>query len=290
MAERKNVIIVLNYNDWVETERYCNAVKDFSTVDMIVVVDNKSTDDSVEHLKQLVSEKVKLVVAPANNGYSAGNNVGLKYILDNRIKGNIIISNPDIYFTNEDLEKILEPLSDARIGISTGLIHTNGQITSNFAWMLPGFWELLLNQYLVIYKIKRKLNNSMYCNYPKEGDKLIYCNCVSGCFFAMTTETLEQIGLFDERTFLYGEENILGYKIHENGQKTCVVVDTNIEHRQHQSIKKSVSSRKRNEKWNVESMMVYIKYYLKKGVLHQKLFTLSFWIAYYEKALINKFL
>lgn len=285
---RKNVIVVLNYNDWEETQRYCNAVKDFLAVDLIVIVDNMSTDDSIERLKPLESEKIVLVCAKENRGYAAGNNAGLQYIIDHKITGNIIISNPDIYFNNEDLEKVLEPLKDPTIGISTGLIHTDGKITSNFGWMVPGYWELLFNQYLLLYKLKRLIHHSMYCDYPKEGEERVYCNCVSGCFFAMTTETLEQIGLFDERTFLYGEENILGYKIKANGQKTCVVTGAYIEHRQHHSIKKSKTSHKRNERWNVESMLVYVKNYLKKGQFHQRLFRGSFWAAYYEKMLMGR--
>jgi GT2 family glycosyltransferase len=263
-------------------------VKVFPTVDLIIIVDNMSTDDSVAMLKPLESDKIVLVCAKENRGYAAGNNVGLQYIIDHQIKGNIIISNPDIYYNNEDLEKVLTPLKDPLVGITTGLIHTDGVVTSNFGWMLPGYWELLINQYLLLYKLKRLTHNSIYCDYPKEGEEYVYCNCVSGCFFCMTTETLEQIGLFDERTFLYGEENILGFKIKNNGQKACIVTAASIEHRQHHSIKKSKASYKRNEGWKLESFLVYIKYYLKKNQLHQLIFKISFWLAYCEKNLIEK--
>ena len=290
MNNRKNIVVVLNYNDWEEVKRYCNAVVHFSTIDMIVVVDNMSTDDSYEQLKYLQSEKIVLLQAKENKGYAAGNNIGLQYILDNLIEGNVIISNPDIYYNEDDLKKVLEPLKDSTIGISTGLIHTEGNITSNFAWMVPGYWELLLNQYLTIYKIKRILGISMYCDYPKPGEERIYCNCVSGCFFCMTTETLNKIGLFDERTFLYGEENIFGFKVKENGQRTCVVVGTNIEHKQHHSINKNLQSQLNGEKWNLNSMLVYIKFYLKKGLFFQTLFKCSYWLSCCEKRVIKKFL
>ena len=282
MGKSKNIIVVLNYNDWEETQRYCEVVREFSAVDQIVIVDNKSTDNSVEELNKIVSEKVVLVQASENKGYAAGNNVGIRYVMEQNTPANIIISNPDIYYTNDDLLRVLEPLQDDSIGITTGLIHTDGRITSNFAWMLPNFWQLMFNQYLSLYKLMRATGNSIYCNYPKDED-YIYCNCVSGCFFCITTNTIKQIGLFDERTFLYGEENILGYKIRENGQKTCVVVKANIEHRQHHSIKKNKIRRKRNEKWNLDSMLIYVKYYLQRGTFYQQLFKASFWVAYYEK-------
>ena len=284
---RKNIIIVLNYNDWEETKRYCGVVKEFSAVDQIVIVDNKSTDNSVKELNMIVSEKVVLVQAKENKGYAAGNNVGIRYVLDQDISANIIISNPDIYYNNDDLVRVLEPLKDESIGITTGLIHTDGRITSNFAWVLPNFWQLMFNQYLLLYKLMRVTGKSIYCNYPKD-EEYVYCNCVSGCFFCFTTDTIKKIGFFDERTFLYGEENILGYKIRENGQKTCVVVNANIEHRQHHSIMKNKIRRKRNEKWNLDSMLIYIKYYLKRGAFYQNLFKASFWVAYYEKQFMGK--
>ena len=285
---RKNIVVVLNYNDWEETKRYCEVVKNFPSVDQIVVVDNKSTDNSIEELKRISSTKVVIIEATENKGYAAGNNVGLKYILEQNINANIIISNPDIYYTNEILEKVLEPLKDPTIGISTGLIHIDGKIASNFGWMQPGFWDLFFNQYLLIYKLNKLTHNSFYCDYPKEDVEYVYCNCVSGCFFCMTTETLKQIGLFDESTFLYGEENIIGFKIKENGQKACVVTSASIEHRHHHSIKKSKTSYKRNERWKLDSFLIYIKNYLKKGKIHQILFRVSFWGAYHEKKIIGK--
>lgn len=283
---KKSMIIVLNYNDWEETKRFCQAVKDFQSVNMIIIVDNKSTDSSVIELKPIATGKVVLVEAKENKGYAAGNNVGLQYILDNHLEGNIIISNPDIYFNDEDLVRVLKPLEDHSVGISTGLITTDNKITSNFAWMLPSYWQLLFNQFLILYKIMRVTGHSIYCDYP-QGEDFVYCNCVSGCFFCMTTDTLHEIGLFDERTFLYGEENILGFKIKENNQKVCVVTAARVEHQQHHSMKKNKISRKRDETWNLSSILIYVKFYLKKGKFHQWLFRRLFWLSYYEKSLIG---
>jgi len=60
---RKNIVVVLNYNDWEETKRYCEVVKNFPSVDQIVVVDNKSTDNSIEELKRISSTKVVIIEA-----------------------------------------------------------------------------------------------------------------------------------------------------------------------------------------------------------------------------------
>ena len=285
---RRNIIVVLNYNDWEETTRFCNAVKDFQSVDLILIVDNKSSDESVAMLKKNESEKIKLLVADENKGYAAGNNVGLKYILDNKLEGNVIISNPDIYFSDKGLKEILKPLEDSTIGITTGLITTGGKITSNFAWKLPSYWQILMIQSLVFYKLMKITGHSIYLDHPKNDDN-IYCECVSGCFFCMTTETLNQIGLMDERTFLLGEENILGYKIRQNKQKVCVVTKERVEHDQHHSIKKSIKKDMQVAKWLLNSQLVYIQYYLNKIYLFKYLFVIFFWVTRIERKLIFLF-
>ena len=47
----------------------------------------------------------------------------------------------------------------------------------------------------------------------------------SGAFFLINTDIFKMVGLFDEGTFLYGEENILGYKIKEIEKKFKELVD-----------------------------------------------------------------
>ncbi len=285
MDNRKNIIIVLNYNDWEETTRFCNMISAFSSIDMVLIVDNKSTDDSVEKLKPLVSDRVILLVAEDNKGYSAGNNVGLRYILEHGIKGNIIISNPDIYFNNTNIVRILEPLNDNSIGVSTGLITMRGNIISNFAWRVPSYWDSAIDLFVLLYKIRRILGLSVYHRYPKGEDK-IYCNCVSGCFFCFTTETLQQLGLFDERTFLFGEENILGFKLRQIGKRACVVVSEKVEHDQHHSIKKNPIAIERERSWDLASRLVYVKYYLRKGKFHQELYSILYKISYYDQRFV----
>lgn len=282
---RQNVVIVLNYNDWEETTRFCNMVNGCSSIDKILIVDNKSTDESVERLNNLVSDKILLLVAEDNKGYSAGNNVGLRYILDNNIKGNIIISNPDIYFDSSNIDSILMPLNDEAIGVSTGLITMHGETISNYAWDVPSYWDMVTNLFLLTYKIKKILGLSIYHKLPKN-EEFHYCSCVSGCFFCFTTETLQQVGLFDERTFLFGEEFIFGYRLKQSGKKACVVVKEKIEHDQHHSINKSSIAVKKERNWDLSSMLIYIKFYLRKGVILQALYKFLYKVSYYEQRLV----
>ncbi|WP_277409282.1 glycosyltransferase family 2 protein [Lacrimispora xylanisolvens] len=53
--------IILNYNDADTTIKLVQGMKDYSSLDSIVVVDNHSTDDSAARLKDLDGGRVHVV-------------------------------------------------------------------------------------------------------------------------------------------------------------------------------------------------------------------------------------
>ena len=57
----KTGIIILNYNDYETTYDMLNRIKKFKEIDIIVVVDNMSLDNSYERLKKIENEKIKVI-------------------------------------------------------------------------------------------------------------------------------------------------------------------------------------------------------------------------------------
>ena len=72
------LIVVLNWNSCEET---IAAIKSIAKMDYqncrTVVIDNGSTDDSVEQLEKIASDRVKFIRLPENLGFTGGCNVGL---------------------------------------------------------------------------------------------------------------------------------------------------------------------------------------------------------------------
>ena len=91
----KTAIIILNYNDLETTKNMLNLIKDYKILDLIVIVDNKSLDNSYQELKKFENSKIKVLETDKNLGYAYGNNYGLNY-LENKNIDNVIISNPDV--------------------------------------------------------------------------------------------------------------------------------------------------------------------------------------------------
>ena len=106
----KTGIIILNYNDYETTYDMLNRIKNFKEIDIIVVVDNMSLDNSYERLKKIENKKIKVISSNENKGYASGNNVGIKYLVDNYKVDNIIISNPDIILKDSDIKILKDDL------------------------------------------------------------------------------------------------------------------------------------------------------------------------------------
>ena len=86
----------------------------------------------------------------------------------------------------------------------------------------------------------------------------------SGAFFIMRTEDFLNVGLFDERTFLYYEEYILGYKLKKLGKTFRLIPNEWIEHEGGKSIGSNYSRPKWYMiKYDMQAQDIYMKYYLK---------------------------
>lgn len=103
----KIMIILLNYNNYKDTIECINSIKQNTSennfIYEIVVVDNKSTNESLAKLKEI--EGITLIEANENAGFSAGNNIGIKYALDNKSEY-ILLLNNDTIITKDSIDKM----------------------------------------------------------------------------------------------------------------------------------------------------------------------------------------
>ena len=106
----KTGIVILNYNDYENTIQMLNQIKDYTCLDKIVIVDNCSTDQSVEKLKVYENKKIVLLEASENKGYASGNNLGLSYLEKNTSCEIAIISNPDIVVSESVLKELIHDM------------------------------------------------------------------------------------------------------------------------------------------------------------------------------------
>ena len=271
----KNGIVILNYNDSENTMLMLDDIKNYKILSAIIVVDNHSTDDSFKKLKKYENSKIKIIEAPENKGYAAGNNFGIKYLIENFEIDNIIISNPDIIVQEKDIKMLVNDLKNEDISLIAPNIKE--PIGISRGWKLPTFLsELVANiPYFRVYE-----NKILAIDEEKYQEKLTQVEVVKGCFFIIKKEAFKAINFFDENTFLYYEEVIIGKHLKELGLKTYVDNEVVVIHALSQSVDKSI------KKINKFKILKNSQMYYEKNINHLDIFKLILLRLFYYFYLI----
>ena len=237
-------MVIVNYNDYETTKRLLDNVKDYKVLKEIVVVDNRSTDNSLEELRKLKNKKITIIDSGENKGYSYALNVGCKYLIDKYKSLNIVISNSDIIIDNElDIKDLNSYISTKNVIVGPTIIQGNDL---NRGFKIPSPWQDIKQN--IVFFGKRVLAKEL--SYPdnyyhKDISKV---DTVSGCFFMISSKHLEDMGYFDENVFLYYEENIMGIKTKKLGKNIIVCNNVDVIHDHSVSIDKSL---KRIKKYDI---------------------------------------
>lgn len=267
---KKLGFVIINYNDYKTTIRLLDNIKSYSCIDKIVVVDNASTDDSYKKLCEFENHHITIIKNRENKGYAAGLNTGAKYLRKELGNCNIIFSNSDVIIKGDrDLEKLSSHIKEDVVVVGPTIEELG---TLNRGWKLSTITdEILFNLPLIsryLRKKKSKYNDSYY-----EGDTT-FVDVVSGCFFIVDAKTLEEVGYFDENTFLYYEELILASKFKSINKKELIDNKVKIIHDHSVTIDKSF---KRVNKYRIlkSSQRYYVKEYLKANFFQMALLYLT---------------
>lgn len=225
-------IVILNYNSYNLTTKLVLHLLTFKDVSKIVIVDNNSKDDFTDFiLKNNTDNKIKYFKLKNNSGYAAGNNVGLRYLYNEGFKIGFI-ANPDVFVSNDAVDKIYNFLiKNSNYGVvsckrTIGKLGVTGQY-----WDLPTFKDCLLES---IY-FGRKKQDLKYKGYFErvwndKTSRYYDVEVVGGAFFGCNLDILNSIGYLNEKTFLWYEENILGYNLKKNGYKEAILLDCSYIH------------------------------------------------------------
>ena len=187
-------IVVLNYNGLYDTENCLESIIKINYSNYkLIVVDNASNDGSVEYIGKRYPD-VPILKNYSNLGYAGGNNVGIRYALNDNCDFVLLLNN-DVIVTKEFLNVLVETsVNHKEIGIVGPMLYFSQDYRINFA---GGF-------------INSKTCSCFIRGYDekdiglfRETDEVDY---ISGACMLVKREVFEKIGLLDERYFLLWEE------------------------------------------------------------------------------------
>ena len=165
------------------------------------VIDNDSERDAREILEARLGPEVELLRLDKNRGWGGALNVALKNWLERRTNRYCIISAHDAVPSAECLRLLIEAAeADPRVGIACPQYHD--PIIARFSPLRGVFPER-------VPALPRGVAQPV--------------DAAHGTLMLCRRECLQQIGLFDERYFAYGDEHELGMRARRNGWKVVMV-------------------------------------------------------------------
>ena len=275
-------MVILNYNDSHRAWKLAQKCKTFKNIDKIIIVDNKSTDDSIEYFsKKSKDNKIEIVISKENNGFASGNNIGARYILKKYSPTFLFFANTDTIFQEADLDACFEKLKeDEKLAlVSMRMLDVKGNEEKSSWKFIPFYKWILLN-----FWIYRKFNFNKLI-YQKFDTDFQYVDVVRGSFMVFKTELFFKCGLFDENTFLYFEEDIISYKLKEINYNVGLLTN-------HFYIHNHIYSKNKNKTYNEYYMDQSLKYFLTNyyeiGILKTTLLELCIFLGKIESFFFNK--
>ncbi|SDG81982.1 Glycosyltransferase, GT2 family [Selenomonas sp. WCT3] len=259
-------IVILNYNTWDLSIKCIKSIKNH-TDDLsirIYLVDNCSTHVPTSSELAFIRENGVFIKAPKNNGYSAGNNLGLKRAIDDNCDY-VMIVNTDVEFCDDSIKVMKLFLENNDAGI------VGPQIYNKENEFMPIY---MVNKLTAIGKIKniflktpvriffREFERKFICKNELEAPLHVFS--VSGCCFMIDKYCAQNIYPLDEKTFLYEEEYILGIILEKKDIKAFVIPNTHVIHAHGKSTEQNPL---RSYQYFIESEQYYLKEYLHSGMI-----------------------
>lgn len=281
----KTAIIVLNYNDSENTTKFVSSVLHYDVLNKIIIVDNLSSkENEFDNLLKLSCEKVDVIRSDKNGGYAYGNNYGLRY-LDEKYNDEfkyVIISNPDVYISEENILKTINHMEEnENIAICSPRMHFVNGPARRAAWKKRSLGVDVANSTRITeFLLYPLLKKGEYSKGEYEKNILDVEN-IAGSFFIARHDIFKSIGYFDENTFLFYEEDILGEKIKEKGYKIQVLNDINFMHYESKSIGKIMNLYKKMDIL-FDSKIYYHKKYNQVGAIGIILFSILRYVRKFE--------
>ncbi|MBM3205388.1 glycosyltransferase family 2 protein [Candidatus Shapirobacteria bacterium] len=169
----------------------------------IIVVDNGSTDRSVEAINLLRYEEVELIKNEANLGFAKATNIGLKLALKRGAK-DVLLLNPDTLPSRGFLEPLLA--NSAEIVGPVLKFKRAGRWVYDFGGKV-NFW----------------IGRTSHDEYRTDNIKHLKSpDYVSGACMLIRRKVLEKIGFLDERYFLFFEDSDFCLRAKKAGFKVAL--------------------------------------------------------------------
>ncbi len=223
-------VVIVNYNagalllDCVRTA--------LSQAEQVIVIDNDSSDSSMNDLARQFAQEGRLVMhlAGKNLGFAAGCNIGIGLAG----KASILFLNPDCILGPGSLKRLLEVLeSDSSIGMVGGLLtNPDGSEQGGGRRSVPTPWRSFVRAFGLTRLSSRwpRLFHDFDLHEQPLPDSPIEVEAISGALILTSRTAIDDVGPWDEAYFLHCEDLDWCMRFRQRGWKILFVPDAPVTH------------------------------------------------------------
>jgi GT2 family glycosyltransferase len=243
--------IILNYNAGAFLGEAVASVLRSPAVARVLIIDNASTDGSLDQLPA-GPDRIVIVRNATNLGFAAGCNVGL----ERSTADYIFLLNPDCYVEEGAIERLIDVLEKSPNAGICGpvLLNPDGSEQAGGRRVIPTPWRAIVRT-LHLTPLRRFFPDT-FADFALHQDPLpdhpIEIEANSGACMMVRGAALAEVGFFDEGYFMHCEDLDWCMRFREAGWKILFVPDARIVH--HKGI--STRSRPISTEWHKHKGML----------------------------------
>lgn len=193
----------------------------------LIVVDNASTDGSAEAIAGEFPQ-ARLIASDTNHGFARANNLAAA-----NARGQwILLLNPDTVVLNGAIDTLLDfARTNDQASIFGGrTLFADGSLNPTSCWARPTLWSSFACAVglTAMFRGSRMFDPEAMGNWRR--DTVREVDIVTGCFFLLRKRDWDDLGGFDPRFHMYGEETDLCLRAARRGMACMVCPDAEIVH------------------------------------------------------------
>lgn len=222
------VTVVVNWNGWRHTVSCLESlVKQDYPAQQVVVVDNASSDDSVERICGAFPA-IPVVIAERNRGFAAGSNLGIRYALERGAEFVWLLNN-DTVCPPDTVRKLVKAAADPQVGVVGTVLRYFGEPARIQAW--GGGSATRSMGFVRHFESPAELGESSFVTFAS---------------VLLRGEMLRSIGLLDEGYFMYFEDSDLCFRARAAGWRLAIAPETAVLHKEGASSGYGTGSRRKS--------------------------------------------
>lgn len=258
-------VVIVNYRT---PELVCDCLQSLitdiqGTTNYVIIVDNCSGDNSIGIISKTIKEYgwsdwATLLPLNGNHGFAGGNNAAIKMALEKSDSYEfVMLLNPDTIIQKGALQELQSfMLKHPNTGIVGARILNENNIAESSARRFPTIFSELISaaRLGLLTKLLKKWD------VPLPPTKSPHpCDWVSGAAMMIRSSLFKQVGLMDDRYFLYFEELDFCYKTKKQGWEVWIDPQSVITHFEGQSTGIRKKKERRGKYWYDSRRRFFIK-------------------------------